>query len=101
MNRFLPPITCGFVVIVAILVSSCVQDYAAPGAAYAAPRDAALRECNGEAQIYAERDWETLTATTYANCMTSHNNTIGRRSLLSKDEARRIAANIAKLPESY
>jgi hypothetical protein len=75
MNRFLPPITCGFVIIVATLVSSCAGDYAAPGAAYAAPRDAALRKCNGEAQIYAERDWETLTATTYANCMTSQNQT--------------------------
>jgi hypothetical protein len=73
MNRFLPPITCGFVVIVATLVSSCsARDYAAPGAAYAAPRDAALRECNGKASEWTDRDWETTKAATYMNCMTNH-----------------------------
>jgi len=37
MNKFLPPITCAFVGVAAILVSSCARDCAAPGAAYAAP----------------------------------------------------------------
>ena len=37
MNRFLPPITCVFVGMVASLVSSCARDCAAPGTAYDAP----------------------------------------------------------------
>ena len=37
MYRFLPPITCVFVVMVATLLSSCARDCAGPGAAYAAP----------------------------------------------------------------
>lgn len=36
------------------------------------PRDAALRECNDAARKYTERDWQTLSAGTYAGCMTSH-----------------------------
>jgi hypothetical protein len=36
MHRFLPPITCVFVGVVATLVSSCARDCVAPEAAYAA-----------------------------------------------------------------
>jgi hypothetical protein len=38
-------------------------------------RDAAIRECSGSARKYTERDWETLTAATFAGCMTSHGQT--------------------------
>src|SRR6516165_10154281 len=67
VKRFPSPITCVFVGMVAILVSSCVRDYAASPA-----RDAALRECNSEASKWNDRDWETTQAATYQNCMTRH-----------------------------
>jgi hypothetical protein len=55
VNRFPSPITCVFVGMVALLVSSCARDYAAPPG-----RDATLRACNREGQNYTERDWQTL-----------------------------------------
>jgi hypothetical protein len=48
-----------------------VEAFDGPGDPHQTPRDAALRECNGAARKYTERDWETLTAGTYAGCMTS------------------------------
>ena len=60
---------------VAILVSSCARDCVAPGPAYGAARDAAIRECNGEASKWTDRDWETTKAATYQNCMTNHGQT--------------------------
>ena len=36
------------------------------------PRDAALRECNGQAEKWSDRDWETTKAATYQSCMTNH-----------------------------
>jgi hypothetical protein len=36
------------------------------------PRDAALRECTGEASKWTDRDWETTKSAAFANCMTNH-----------------------------
>jgi hypothetical protein len=35
-------------------------------------RDAALRECAGEASKWTDRDWETTKSAAFANCMTNN-----------------------------
>jgi hypothetical protein len=39
------------------------------------PRDAALRECNGAASKWSDKDWQTTKSATYATCMTNHGQT--------------------------
>lgn len=35
-------------------------------------RDAAIRDCSVEVQIWSERDWETTKSARYGACMTNH-----------------------------
>jgi hypothetical protein len=35
-------------------------------------RDAAIRDCSVEVQIWSDRDWETTKSARYGACMTNH-----------------------------